>query len=404
MIGKELVAIEPYIGIILLIHTLLSLLLALLLAKYIAKRFISSDVVIDARDKMRIEAMSERSLFIRLLFNVSLHKNNPKTSAAFLFLFIFTTPIIGYVAAIWIAWYLRNIKYTQKVTNTNILNLDEFGISFFKVERIFGEGSMVNLMKSKYAPKSKKLKALSTLASSVTPANLRIVRETLSSTDDEIRMFGYAIMNKAEKSLSMKINKYLSVYNEEMQKKEKNEQRIAEAAKEIAPLYWEMIYTELSHESLRESFLTEVVKYATIAKEYYVAQMKHFLSRVADLEEQLNALEHDAEVTTVEALSRLEESYKKSVELSKKHSETCIKLYILMGRVYMLKREYDSAITELTIAQELNDDESSYVLPYLAEIHYIQGNYKTVNAILSKAEDLRLNTTLYPVVEQWRVS
>ena len=403
MIGKELTLIDSSIGIIIFVHTLLSLLLAIFLSKYIAKRFISSDVTIDARDKLRIEAMEEKSLFVRLLFSASLHKNNPKTTLAFFFLFIFTMPLIGYVASIWLAWYLRTIQYTKKVTNTNILNLDEFGISFLKVERIFGEGSMSNLMTSKYAPKSKKLKALSALASKMTPANLRIVRQTLSSTDDEIRMFGYAIMNKAEKSLSMRINKYLSIYNAEIQKEKKSEERIASAAKEIAPLYWEMIYTELSHDSLRDGFLKEVIKYASVAKEYYVAQESQLAKRVAEIEEQLNSLQRDEVVKRSDQLSIEEDRYKKSLEEYKKNNEICIKLYVLMGRVYMLKKEYDTAITEFTIAQELNDSASSYILPYLAEIHYIKGNYTTVKAILNQGKDLYLNSTLYPVVEQWRV-
>ncbi len=398
IISKELLAIEPYILIVLFVHIVISLVLALILAKYIAKRFVNEGDLVEKRDKARVEAIAEKSLIFHYLFSFSLHKNNPKTSVAFLFLFNLSTPLIGYLASIWIAWYLRNVKYDKKVTNTNILNLDEFGISFLKVERIFGEGSMSNLMVSKYAPKSKKLKALSTLASNISPANLRIVKQTLSSTDDEIRMFGYAIINKTEKALNSKMNQYLSIYNTEIQKNQKDEKKIAEAARELAPLYWEMIYTELSHESLRENFLKEVIKYVSIAQEYYVPQIVRLGKRVEELEKKS---EEESSETEFESHRSV---YERSLEAYKVNSEICIKLYILIGRVHMLRKEYENAMTVFTIAQELNDSASSYILPYLAEIHYLQGNYKTVNSILNRAEDLGLNATLYPIVEQWKAS
>lgn len=80
------------------------------------------------------------------------------------------------------------------------------------------------------------------------------------------------------------------------------------------------------------------------------------------------------------------------------------KLFVLMGRVYMLRKEYDNASTEFIFAQELQSHYSSLILPYLAEIQFLAGNYKTVNSILNEARNLGINARLYPVVEQWKVS
>jgi len=75
-----------------------------------------------------------------------------------------------------------------------------------------------------------------------------------------------------------------------------------------------------------------------------------------------------------------------------------------MGRVYMNVHNYDDAKTEFTLAQELSTEELSYILPYLAEIHFITGNYKVTKAILNQSKTLGLNPTLYPIMEQWKVS
>ena len=371
MLSSFLHEIEPLMFFIYSAHILLSFIIAYFLSFYISGRFRSRGDDIMAKDRERLDKIQERSVLFKFLFQASLERNNALSSFLFFSLFNLSLPIIGYMISIWVVWYLRNIKYDKKVTNTNILNLDEFGISFLNVERIFGEGSMAHLLKNKYAPKSKKLKALSSLAASRSPANLRIIRQTLSSNDDEIRMFGYAIINKIEKNLSTKINHYLTLYNEEKLKEKNSPEIVANAAMELAFLYWEMVYTELSHDSLKDNFLEEVIKYATFAKEFY-----------------LKSLKESNNPNTLKSLK----------------DEKLMKVYVLLGRVYMSKKEYSLASTEFTIAQELHASNSSYILPYLAEVHFLQGNYKVVNSILQEATDLGLNATLFSVVEQWRSS
>jgi len=359
------------------IHILISFLLAILLSSYTKKRF-STDEKYDQIDQKRLDAISDKHKIFKVLFKVSLHKYNRITNILFMFLLSLSLPIIGYITAIWVSWYLANITYEAKVSNTNILNLDEFETSFLKVERIFGEGSMGDLMTSEYAPKSKKLRALSSLANNISSVNLRIIRQTLTSTDDEIRMFGYAIINKAEKSLNTKINDQLDLYKEakdallnkelDIKEEEKLKRQKAESAKKLASLYWEMIYTELSHESLKENFLKEVTFYIEESKKYYLP------------------LFHDTEdEKEIEDLKGL-----------------IARLFILMGRVYISQSKYDKAMTEFTIAKEINENEYASVLPYLAEINFVQGRYNVVSSILNSASDLELNSTLHHVIEQWK--
>jgi len=384
------------------IHIVISFIVAFFLARYIKDRFIVDSQEVKLKDGRRLQEIGHNSRLFRILFNVSLHKNNRKTSTFFLFLFNLSMPIVGYFFSAWIAYYLKTVSYQKKVLNTNILNLDEFGISFLKVDRIFGEGSMSTLLVDKYAPKSKKLKALSSLASNLSPANLRIIRQTLSSTDDEIRMFGYAVINKAEQSLNTKINTQLEIYNDKYNSKEV----IAAAAKELASLYWEMVYTELSHDSLKDNFLKEVVKYVEVAKEFYIEEVNVLHAQVDEDEYELSLLkikydnEKDLEKHTLEITNKLDREKKKLAE----YMDVCAKLYVMMGRVYMNQEKYEKANTEFTIAQELDTAEASFILPYLAEVHFLTGNYGVVHSMMNMATNLEFNATLQPIAQQWKAS
>ena len=422
MITSFIESLEPHVILLYLLHALISLVLAVILTALTRKRFVMGTDFILAKDSARLKAIENRSRIFKLLFKVALHKNNRITSVFFMFLFNFSMPFVGYFFSLWITYYINTVKYEKKVTSTNILNLDEFGMSFLKIERIFGEGSMNDLMVNEYAPKSKKLKALSSLANHMSPQNLRVIRQTLTSTDDEIRMFGYAILNKAEKSLSIKINKQLGVLNakhdensEEHEDKEEIEKRRADAANELAYLYWEMVYIELSHESLKDNFLIEVVNYIKIAKDYYIPKKKRTEKNIDEHSEKIKLLEEEKSGAKSKKTKKENLENEKKIEFLlydlqeeknslEKLNEVCIKLYVLMGRVYMSKKEYENAKMEFTIAQELNETKASFILPYLAEINFLTANYKVVNAILKGADNLELNATLNPVIEQWRVS
>jgi hypothetical protein len=427
MVSDFLLSLEPYMISLIFVHVVISLVLAIILSKFVTKRFPKDSGKVQKNDAFRLEEIENESWIFKLLFRVALHRNNRITNIFFMFIFNLAIPVIGYIFSIWITLYLKNVSYEKKVANTNILNLDEFGMSFLKVERIFGEGSMSDLMVSKYAPKSKKLKALSALANNPSPANLKIIRQTLASTDDEIRMFGYAIINKAEKSLNVKINYYLDIFNELNQEEDPDEEkvrvdrrqgkrgkkeRIAEAAKELAPLYWEMIYTELSHESLRGSFLDEVEKYVNIAKDFYANETKNIYKAIERLEGKIKEINKDIKNNVIKDKEKDNDQIKrelvKALDLQNrkliKYNEINTKLYVLMGRVYVKRGKFNDANTEFTIAQELHTVESSFILPYLAEIHFITGNYRVVSSIMKKATDLELNSTLYPIVEQWKAS
>lgn len=198
---------------------------------------------------------------------------------------------------------------------------------------------------------------------------MRIIKQTLSSTDDEIRMFGYAIIDKAEKRLTKNINMAI----EKLKTADNNHelQDAAEAAQELAFLYWELLYTELSHESLDEEFLDQVESYALIARRHYLVLL-----------EELPSLEESQERLMIQ--------------------NNLSKLHLLLGRVYMKRDEYELALTDFIVAQELQEENANFVLPYVAEVYFLMGKYKVVASILSQLQPLSINSTIYPILEQWK--
>lgn len=411
MLHDIMQAFEENFVLFLTMHTVISLFLALISNRYAAKRFIVNSKEAQEKDIQRLESVQYESAIFRLFFRVSLHRNNRTTYMLFIFLFSFTMPLIGIVLTMWIIYVLQNVKYGKKVIHTGILDLNEFKFTFGTVERIFGEGSMTDMMNNPYAAKSKKIKALSTLANSQTPENLKIIRETLSSTEDEIRMYGYGVINKAEQALSAKINQHLEVYQEEEAEDEnsRDHHAMAHAAKELAFLYWEMVYTELAHDSLKANFITESKKYLEVALAFYVEHFKkydhvigHCAKRLEELEEKISHEKGKSLKVHLEQKEELEEKIEKTESGFKEEKITISKLYILKGRILMWENNSELAVLEFQKAYKF--DSSSFILPYLAESYFGSGEFQKVKEIMDQAEDLKYNSKLYPIVQQWGIT
>jgi len=354
------IVLDQNFFIVLTLHTIISILISLGVAYYIKKRFVTTGF--EKEDLHRLQMMTNKTRFHRLLFHASLHRHNFKSSFNYFVIFNFSMPLLGYIASLWFAWHLVHVKYEKKAISSGMINLDEFTISFIEVKRIFGEGSFNNLINNKYVPTQKKIYALGILASNLSPANLKIIKQTLSSPEDEVRMFGYATINKAEQKLARSINAQLAKYQEA-----KNEEEKASSAYELAFLYWEMLYTELSDEILAQEFMQEVQRYLQVAIPLFTQQLdSEHLNKTND---------------TLFKLSRLHQLY---------------------GRYYMKKEEYEYAVAEFTIAQQLSEENATFTLPYMAEAYFNLGKYDIVHSVLNQLSLLEINATIYPIIEQWK--
>ena len=275
-------------------------------------------------------------------------KTSKRRVFAFIFLFNISLPIIGYISSIWITYFTKHVRYQKEIKRVNFIDLEQFEYNFISIQREFGEGSIQEMLLNKYVPTEKKIKALVSLAENISQNNIQIIKNTLSSKDDEVRLYSFAIVDKIERDINSKIYSTLNLFKTTEDKVEK-----ASLARDLAFLYWELVYYELSDESLKSFLLKEVVNYINIAQEVHADDYK---------------------------------------------------LCVLLGRVYMMNKEYELASIQFTLANELSPNELAYIMPYLAEINFITGHYSVVKSIINEASGLDLNSKLYPIVEQWRIS
>ncbi len=288
------------------------------------------------------------SLIITLLLTIYLQKkflNSAKKIFIFMLLLNISIPIIGYFFSVWISYYMIHVKHKKAIKDINIIDLEEFGRYFLKIQRIFGEGSMLELMQNDYAPTSLKIKALVAMSENISKNNISIIKQTLSNSDDEIRLYSFAIIDKLEKNLNKQIH-----HNMDALHKTKNKALKTKIATQLAYLYWDMIYYELSDKSLQTYLFNQVEKYINIA------------------------LQND---------------------------KYDIKLHVLLGRVYMIQKKFDRAATEFAFVHEVNPQGNDYNMPYLAEIEFNLGAYHITKAIMTQIKSFNNNSTLYPIVEQW---
>lgn len=274
--------------------------------------------------------------------------NSKKKNFSFMFLFNISLPIIGYISSIWILYYLKNVVYIEALKEINFLDLELFEYDFINVQREFGEGSIQEMILNKYIPTEKKIKALVSLADNISQNNIQIIKNTLFSSDDEVRLYGFAIIDQIEREINDKIYKTLDAF-----RVTKNEEKKAYFARELAYLYWEMIYYELSDDSIKDYILKEVIHYIAIAKKIYMDDPK---------------------------------------------------LCVLLGRTFMLKKDYTDAASQFTLANELSTEKLAFIMPYLAEINFNTGHYNVVKSIIRESRDMNLSSKLYPIVEQWKAS
>jgi len=276
-------------------------------------------------------------------------KNKRWVMAFYIFIFNFFIPLIAYAATVIVANYLVEVTYKEEIKNIEYLDLNLFETNFVEVHRHFGEGLIQTVLLNDYIPTEKKIMALVAISENVSKHNINIIKMGLSSKDDEVRLYAFSILDRLEKDINQKIFQNISSYKES----EEGSKDAAMYARELAFLYWELIYYELSEDVLLNYLLKEVKHYALIAQKFY---------------------KHD------------------------------VKISFLLGRVYMREKHYDRALTELIVTTELDKGMLPYTAPYICELYFLRRVFRPIKSIMKRTKNLELNTTLYPIVEQWRSS
>ena len=268
---------------------------------------------------------------------------------AFFFFMMVVMPLVGWIVAAWVLAYLLGVKYQVRTLEFHTIHFDEFFERFPKVQRRFGEGAMHQIMHNEHIPITLRLSALTMLAEYPDKRNLALIKQLLSSHNDEIRLFSFSVIDGVEHDINEKIHKALQIF----EKSEEDSNKIR-AAEQLAYLYWELVYLELADEVLTDFLLREVERYASYA------------------------VERKLEVP---------------------------RLCILLGRVAFEKGRLEEATAyfhrALECGKKIRMESIDYILPYLAEIAFRERNFREVAEQLKGVKNYELNTHLNALTRMW---
>ncbi|ACO04261.1 MAG TPA: hypothetical protein DEP48_00840 [Persephonella sp.] len=261
-----------------------------------------------------------------------------------IFIIMFSTPVLSYIAVLFSLIIFRKQKKLPvlPLETVPVFQLIEEKIQVRK--RKFGESSVREFVLRKNLPSSLRLKAFLFLTEVKSPESVRLLRYGLSDENDEIRLLSFSVLDKIEKRLSEQIHNNL-----EKLKKAKDEKEKGIIYRELSKLYWEIIYIGMADKEITDFYLNESERYALKAKDI---------------------IKNDPYID------------------------------LLLGRIYLLKGRLDDSYIYLTKALDSNIPEFK-VAPYLAEIFFRNREYSRIKEFIKKHPYLKYDPSFYPVAVLW---
>lgn len=128
----------------------------------------------------------------------------------------------------------------------------------------YGEGwASVRLDEPLFSPLERR-QALVSLSKSVKKRANPIYNQLLSDDEEELRIWAFSLLENQQNFIHEKINGLLKIYRQS-----KNEEKKAFYSKNLALLYWELIYLNLGEKEFRKIILEKSKLYAEKALNFY---------------------------------------------------------------------------------------------------------------------------------------
>jgi tetratricopeptide (TPR) repeat protein len=273
------------------------------------------------------------SVIVVLLASFVLRRQFSQMKAIFMLLpLCLTIPIVVPVFVIFYAGFL----YYLSLTNRKINFLHNMYPEFMneKDEKLIqhGEGGALARLSSKAFSDQDKLKSLVSLNNNASVVINKINEQMLQEGGDELRLYAYGILSKQENKL------YNDIHDIEiMLDNAKSNKNLFMCYKALAYKFWELIYMNLAHEDIKLFAMQKV--------EYFID---------------------------------------KAFELNKND----LSLYILYGRLRLAQKKYDEAKSYFEHALKENAPDNK-VVPYLAEIAFIEKDYRKIKAYYSQSKNIK---------------
>lgn len=262
----------------------------------------------------------------------------------FFFAFIFFVPAFGAAAAVLILLYFRwYLKHGERAEFSTVL-LPPFMAESADLGAGMGEGGAWSRLRTVGLPKEKRLQALLSLGTASGLNASRFLQHATGDSDDEIRLLAFNLYARQEQ----KIQQTISAELDELNKADTPEQR-ASVCRNLAFSYWEMVYSALAQDDLRDFFIEQAQKYARQALQ--------------------TAVNDPA-------------------------------LLVLIARIHLQKYEYQEAQQVLQEALVAGADPLK-TIPYQAELAFHARDFTTVKKLLMQDASIRFRPCIGPVGQFW---
>lgn len=210
-----------------------------------------------------------------------------------------------------------------------------------------GAGWATKTLENSSESVEKRTEAMFIVGENVSFKENKLMQSLLSDDQDEIRLLAFSLLEQQERKIMNSISACKKAIADEKGKDDPN--KLALNYKNIAILYWELIYRNLLEKDLRTMILKEAYHYANLAVQH---------------------LPKDAI------------------------------LWVLIGKIYLYEKKYDEA--ERAFKQAIHDNAlDTLVYPYLAEIMFSQHKYVEIKKLLQPLTELKEIPRLSEVVSFW---
>lgn len=191
-------------------------------------------------------------------------KTEKLKSVAIFSTILYPTLYIGYIAVVVMIVYIIRKQKVSEYTPFMFFSVEEFLDESFQNRqklRSFGEGALISISKAEKINKSLKEKAMLALSDLKNPKMFKLLKESLSSDIDEVRLFAFSIVSKLEKKFNDNLHRLKERLNEENLSTEEK----AEIYYQIAKQYYDFVYYNVVDEEFRKFMLQEAINYCSIS-------------------------------------------------------------------------------------------------------------------------------------------
>jgi len=160
---------------------------------------------------------------------------------------------IGSLIAAWLPYFRPTYRFTAVTT-------PQYEMPKHGIDAGWRSGRVRQQLSNKNTPVDLRMKALLALQNMPARHTSGILREALSDSSDDLRLLAYGMLDSREKQLTHRIQEALHSYQQATSSAERYL-----PARELAELYWELVYQNLVQGDMRSFSLEQVQKYATEA-------------------------------------------------------------------------------------------------------------------------------------------